>query len=140
MPRWISSASFLRSAGWIARLAQELLGLLHVAGELGPLDRVLDVVVDPVARRLAHPSGLRLVHAPPVDGQAHRFAHALVAERVLRILETGKLDEKGAGQHRRERDPGELTDLADQLAGHVVDDVRLAAPAHGYPRPLLRHR
>src|SRR5206468_5900825 len=50
----------------IARLAQELLGLLDIALELGPLDRVLDVVVDPVAGRLAHSPRLRLVHGPPV--------------------------------------------------------------------------
>ena len=124
----------------IARLAQELLGLLHVARELGPLDRVLDVVVDPVARRLAHPRRLRLVHGPPVDGQADRLAHALVAERILRVLEAGELDEERAGQHRRQGDAGQLADLVDQLAGDVVDDVRLTALEHGHPGGRLRHR
>src|SRR4030095_11158573 len=49
----------------IARLAQQVLGLLHVALELGPLDRVLDVVVDPVAGHLSHARGFRLVHGSP---------------------------------------------------------------------------
>ena len=89
---------------------------------------------------LAHPGRLRLVHGPPVDGQAHRLAHALVAERVLRVLEAGELDEERAGQHRRQRDPGKLPDLGDQLAGDVVDDVRLAALQHGDPGGRLRHR
>src|SRR2546427_1623149 len=124
----------------VARLAQELLGPLHVAWELGPLDPVQDVVVDPVARRLAHPTRLRLVHGPPVDSQAHRLAHALVAERVLRILEPGKLDEERAGQHRRQHDPGKLADLVDELAGHVIDDVGLAALEHGDTGGRLRHR
>src|SRR5438132_8254997 len=124
----------------IAGLAQELLGLLDVARELGPLDRVLDVVVDPVAGRFAHPSRLGLVHAPAVDGQAHRLAHALVVERILRVLEAGKLDEERAGQHRRQRDAGQFPNLVDELAGDVVDDVRLTALEHGDARGRLRHR
>ena len=77
----------------IPRLAQELLGPLHVALDLGPLEGVLHVVVDPVPRHLAEPSRLGLVHGAPVDSQAHRFAHALVAEGALRVLEAGELEE-----------------------------------------------
>src|SRR2546422_10800288 len=77
----------------IPRLAQELLGPLHVSLDLGPLEGVLHVVVDPVPRHLAEPSRLGLVHGAPVDSQAHRFAHALVAEGALRVLEAGELEE-----------------------------------------------
>ena len=89
---------------------------------------------------LAHARRLGLVHGPPVDGQAHRLAHALVAERVLRVLEAGKLDEERAGQHGGQGDAGELAHLGDQLAGHVVDDVGLAALEHGHPGGRLGHR
>src|SRR5881397_1534521 len=71
----------------------ELPGPLHVALDLGPLEGVLHVVVDPVPRHLAEPSRLGLVHGAPVDSQAHRFAHALVAEGALRVLEAGELEE-----------------------------------------------
>src|SRR5260370_4678669 len=64
----------------IAGLAQELLGLVDAARELWPLDGVLDAGVDAVASRLAQTRALRLVHRPPVDGAAHRLAHALLVE------------------------------------------------------------
>src|SRR6059036_755964 len=124
----------------IARLAQELFGFLHVTPELGPLDRVQDVVVDPVARRLAHPARLRLIHGAAIDSQAHRLADALVAERVLRVLEAGELDEERPRQHGRQRDAWKLADLVDELAGDVVDDVGLAALQHGDPGGRLGHR
>ena len=81
-----------------------------------------------------------MVHGPPVDGQAHGFAHPLVTEGILRVLESGELQPPGSGEHRRQHDARKLSDLVDQLAGNEVDDIRLAALQHGDTGGRLWHR
>src|SRR5262249_24738215 len=71
-----------------SRLAHQLLRSLDVALELGPLDRILHVVVDPVARRLAQSPRLRFVHGPfpappaPAWWRARRSMARLTASRT----------------------------------------------------------
>src|SRR5206468_1850835 len=104
------------------------------------LDLVMCTVDYLVARRLAQTPRLRLVHVPPVDGQAPGFAHPLVTEGIPLILESGELQPPGSGEHRRQHDARKFPDLVNQLAGNEVDDIRLAALQHGDPGGRLWHR
>ena len=118
---------------------EELAGFLQVALKLRPLDAVLHVVVDPVARRLSQAAGFRLIESTAVNSQAHRLAHPFVVEGVLGIVETRELQPPGARQHRGEHDAGDFANCFDQFPGHEIDNVCLAAFQHGHPGRRFWH-
>ncbi len=75
----------------VAGFLHQLLCFGNVAGELRPFERVLHVVIDPVAADPSHPPGFGVVDGLAVDRQAHRLAHPFVMKRALRIQKTREL-------------------------------------------------
>ncbi len=104
-----------------------------------PLERVLDVVVDPVAVDNAEAGGFGLVDRVSVDSEADRLAHALVVERVLRVLEPRKFEPEISGNHRRQHHPRIILDPGDQLSRDAENDVGLATLQHRHAGGGVRH-
>ena len=123
----------------IAGFGQQFFGLGDIVRPIRTVDRILHVVIDPVAVDLPHSGALGLVYRLPVDSQAHRLAHAFVVERVVGILETGEFEPEIGREDRRQDQLGIIPHPLDQFPRQGVDDVGFAALEHRHPGGGVRH-